>query len=411
MLRVRLAALLLLLAPLCAAGVVETKAPQVPVLAPHVVPVSPAELAAHFLSAAAALPQANLPAAQVAALKAAVPQRPEPALPAVTASQASQAAELAKPVLQSLGAAAALGQDQSAAALNMLFDRFKAGGLVGDPSPGVDADAAAARTGLSPAQLKTLAEHSAAGKLLSVEQLLRDQPLTEGGYLLGATDRSVYHMLASATGLTHFAEVYHELYGKVLMDVTEQFLDFVTGSGLPVVFLLPPDALTHPKTVVTKQEIEWLLARPERLGSVRFVVGAYEFLGGEPEGVQRTLAEKALELWRGGSLSSDEKRLEQRELHRVKRGEAPYLRPQGEKRLAAIELFISDMRSASYGRDRHSSGRFFFQGSRGMGILRRAERGYFLEYSGTEGWTEIFVSKRSEPELYERLRRAYLDAS
>lgn len=385
--------------------VLQTKLPAaLPVVA---APVAPAELAAQLLTGAAvALPQAPLPG--LAPLVAAAPVR-SAALKPVEPVIAARAVALALPILQSAAPLSAMDPAQSAVLLSTLFDRFESEGLLNEPAPVTALSEAAASTGLDAAQLDSMAKHS--GGLVSVEKFLRSEPLPKGGYLLGTTHRSVYSTFAAATGLTHFAEVYQELFGRVLLDATDRFLDFITGTGDRIVFLVPPKALEHPG--VTNAELLWFLEHPERMANVRFVLGAYEFLGGEPEDEQRGAIERALELWRGKlTRAPDERRIEQRRRHRAHRGEPEPLRPEGAERLAFINRFIDDMTHAYYGKDRGSSGRFFFQGSHGTSILHRSERGLFLEFSAPGGgWAEIFVSKRGEPELYQRLWLAYRNAS
>src|SRR5262249_44413669 len=158
------------------------------------------------------------------------------------------------------------------------------------------------------------------------------------------------------------------------VDATDRFLGYVTGTGEPIVFLLPPQALTHPKGTVTKDELNWFLGRPERMANVRFVLGAYDFVSGEPENDARAGAMRSLSLWRGGhEPSPDEARWAQRVRHLAARGESPLgpHRPEGAEREAMIEEFLQDMASASYPHDRGSTGRFIFQGRRGMDVLHR----------------------------------------
>jgi hypothetical protein len=255
-----------------------------------------------------------------------------------------------------------------------------------------DLSAAVARSGLSPAQLDLIGRHAKAGRPLGIDEFLKGVPLEDNGYLLGITGGGVYDRAAEVTGLTPYREVYAERIGAVRTDATPAFLEHLTEAGDTVVFLVPPDALTHPEANMTKQELEWFFEHPERMKETHFVFGAYDAAG-------RDLAA----LRAGHRRPSDETRIAQRRRHLGDQGPVEQL--SGARRQAAIDEFVAQMSEAEHVRER-SSGKTYFQTERGFYVLQRAARGLFLRLSPEPGGLprEAFISRESEPELYERTR-------
>ena len=98
------------------------------------------------------------------------------------------------------------------------------------------------------------------------------------GYLLGL---GMFQDLASfraayASGMRPFVDGYEHAFHATQEAQTERYLDFITASGEPVTFLVPPHAMTSSLGHVTQGEFKWLFAHPERMKNVTFVFGGYQ---------------------------------------------------------------------------------------------------------------------------------------
>ncbi|PCI35863.1 MAG: hypothetical protein COB53_10645 [Elusimicrobia bacterium] len=241
----------------------------------------------------------------------------------------------------------------------------------------------AAASELSPLHLDLIQTHSARG-IENASEFLQHEPLERGGYLLGISGNGRHNEFAEATGLTPFVETYIEIFGRPRTVRTPEFLDFLTRSGEEVVFLIPPKALTHEKANISKEELEWLFDNRERMKSVRFVFGAYDL----PEVI------------RNFPISDDSHRVEQRKHH--SRDQNPFEEVAPELLVAEFEAEIID---APMVRERSSRRMFYFQTEKGIYIVRRILRGYFLEAfpAGGSRRREAFISKRDAPKLFARI--------
>ena len=262
----------------------------------------------------------------------------------------------------------------------------------------VPADADSLPGGLSKEHLELIRRHSKGGRPMGMDEFLATVPLERNGYILGTTGGHIYDAAAEATGLTHYQEVYGELYGKIRVDATDQFMDSLTRSGDPIVFLVPDRALTHPEAKMTKEELEWLFAHPERMKDVYFVFGAYNVAGAGRTEEQLTESFAA----RRGALArpADATRLAQRRRHLAGYDVREL---HGDERLAGIEEFVGELRIARMVRDRLGAGKLYFASDRGYYVLQRSARGLFLTLPALPGDArerELFISKTQEPELF-----------
>ncbi len=231
-----------------------------------------------------------------------------------------------------------------------------------------------------------LIENHSLGGIETATEFLEQEPVKEGGYLLGINGDGRHNEFAEATGLTPFLETYVELFGRPHPVRTPEFLDYITRSGEETVFLVPPKALTHEDANVTKEELEWFFENPERMKSVRFVFGAYDL----PE-VKRSFP-----------VSPDEHRVAQQRRHNAQRGSvSPFVNSDPEELLSEFE---SEIQHAPMVRERASRGMTYFQTEAGTYIIRRILRGYFLEFfpEGEFERREAFISKRNNPKLFSR---------
>jgi hypothetical protein len=148
-----------------------------------------------------------------------------------------------------------------------------------DPLQVVDLDAAVRASGLNEAQLKAFKD--AGARVMTVHEFLRgaDARVHEAGYSLGSDDpNGFYRALVDRAHLQPWETTYRQLYDDRSRPRTTDFLDRITAekSDKPVVFFVPP----HKPGVkrVTSEELDWLLAHPDRLKKVSFVFGVSELV-------------------------------------------------------------------------------------------------------------------------------------
>lgn len=378
------------------------------------VPVSPVETASMLLQqSVAALPPAALDSWPPRArenlalvlrwtpppgLRAAAP-RPAPSVPA----QALSRLEAARPILETGAPFAPPGGDETAGRLSAIFDRMSEKGALPDsPAPEEGLEVSIRKSGLDAGQLAKISRYSEPGRPISVSELLRRTPFDDGGYLLGITGGGAYELMTRATGLTHYREAYLELFGRIRTDVTDRFLGFLTEAERKIVFLVPDGAFAHEQGRMTKEELAWFLDNPERMRGVRFVFGAYDFLG-EFSGS----ALERVRLWRGAlGLPPDERRIAQRMAHRRFSGLEEPVYPAGQARERAVEEFLQELERTDFVRSR-LSGLSYFETSRGTYLLSETQRGLFLtlyrsQAKKDERPREVFVP-RDESVRYGRI--------
>lgn len=108
---------------------------------------------------------------------------------------------------------------------------------------------------------------------------LREWPLHKQGYLLGISEgQMIYGALSGRMGLLGWPDGYskHRIFPRA-NGHTETYMQAITATGEPIVFLVPRDLMARPG--ITQSEMLWLLAHPgERLHNVTLVFGAYDFL-------------------------------------------------------------------------------------------------------------------------------------
>lgn len=356
--------------------------------APSAIPSAEAPIAALFPPA---LAPAALAAAPSASIPSVAPLLAAPAIvPAALGGGAAPQALVKTSALERLQAlapvlAAATGDDE----VRSLYEGA------------ASADADVVRSGLSDEQLGMISHHSKAGRPLGIDEFLATVPLERNGYILGTTGGHTYDAAAKATGLTHYQEVYGELYGKIRVDATDQFMDFLTRSGDPILFLVPDDALTHPQAKMTKEELEWLFAHPDRMKDVYFVFGAYGSAREGPTEAQLTERFAA----RRGALArpADATRIAQRRRHRGSYDPRDVREISGVERLEAIEEFVGALLRARFAQERHSAGKLDFASDRGYYELQRSARGLFLTLPSEAADArarEVFISAEEEPDLF-----------
>lgn len=142
-----------------------------------------------------------------------------------------------------------------------------------------------ARTGLSSDQIGALTKHSRG--FMTVQDFLRSAPVPAGSGVaaLGVTDNlDQYTALVRAAGLVHWKTLYRKWLGSIRNPRADEFMTHVTGADRPVVMFLPPKILEPENYPFTSEELRWLLAHPERMKNVQFVLGAYEMFSKENEG-------------------------------------------------------------------------------------------------------------------------------
>lgn len=110
-------------------------------------------------------------------------------------------------------------------------------------------------------------------------QAYPDNGVEKIGYALGLTnDRELYPSATVAYNLRHWEEGF-AMHGISSLNKPEDFvstyLETITSTGEPIVFFVPKNIFTHPATGVTRMEMEWFLAHPERLSKTTFVFGLY----------------------------------------------------------------------------------------------------------------------------------------
>ena len=142
-----------------------------------------------------------------------------------------------------------------------------------------------ARVGLSAGQLAEIRRRSRG--FMTVGQLLRSGAAAAGGrgLSLGVTDNlDQYTAVVRAAGLVHWKVPYWKWFGDVNTPRTAEFMERATKGGGPLYMFLPPGLREEEYHPYTFEEFEWLMAHPDRMKNVRFVLGAYEMFSKENEG-------------------------------------------------------------------------------------------------------------------------------
>lgn len=156
----------------------------------------------------------------------------------------------------------------------------------------VDLEESVARTGLTKEHIQIIKKHSKG--MIDIYQLMREKRKKDG-FLLGLTSRyRIYSAVSVSTGLALWDDAY-DRFGIDRMDPkhTDKFMTCITNTQEEIVFLVPNQLWTHPKGVVTKREMYWLLSRPEKMKNVTFVFGAWESV--DPKNWDEVFSSQALE--------------------------------------------------------------------------------------------------------------------
>ena len=135
-----------------------------------------------------------------------------------------------------------------------------------------------ALSGLSSRQLGVLQQKARA--VVDVEGFMAQPPLNPG-YILGLTrvgSLSVYTVFAEAKDLKRWPTAYFDFAIDTSPRNTNEFMTAITSTNDPIVFLVPNRVFDRNFRGVTAHELRWLLNRPESLGSITFVFGAYDWV-------------------------------------------------------------------------------------------------------------------------------------
>jgi hypothetical protein len=142
------------------------------------------------------------------------------------------------------------------------------------PEPPKSLEVLLARTGLPPGRIQAMRTNSRG--FMTAQDFLRS-PRPRNGIGLGVSDNlDQFDALARAAGLTRWQTLYDIWFGGFEHPRTEEFMPRATAKGRPVFMFLPSGVVDRELYPYTLSELEWLLARPERMKNVTFVVGAYE---------------------------------------------------------------------------------------------------------------------------------------
>jgi hypothetical protein len=163
------------------------------------------------------------------------------------------------------------------------------------------------------------------GKVLSVDEFVKSPPPgTAGAILLGKTrnqPHNLYWHLADAHGMQPWTKSYPQALGPRYRDhldapdCTRKFMDgLFTSPALkdkPIVFLCPTNVTKPGAGKYTRQEMEYLLADPERAKRVVLVAGADDYIDAAAVGASADTARKrfdrvraTIDARRGGSAAS-----------------------------------------------------------------------------------------------------------
>lgn len=137
----------------------------------------------------------------------------------------------------------------------------------------VDLETSLRETGLSASHLALIRTMSAG--LIDIHQFLREEP---SGVLLGITGpNDIYDTIALLSGTTSWKESYKK-FGVDPGESrhTDKFMETLTNQDARIFFLLPSNLWGHSEGIVTKKEVWWLLAHPDRMRNVVFVLGGYD---------------------------------------------------------------------------------------------------------------------------------------
>ncbi|MES2854839.1 MAG: hypothetical protein V4692_03195 [Bdellovibrionota bacterium] len=117
----------------------------------------------------------------------------------------------------------------------------------------------------------------------SVDEFLKMDDVTNGFALGLASLQGQYEMLVERKALISWNRVYShfEVNWETTPNHTDWFMNEITNMNRPIVYMLPAQTLTYQGDSITNEELRWLLARPEKMGNVRFILGAYDIVSEE----------------------------------------------------------------------------------------------------------------------------------
>ncbi|WP_413577985.1 hypothetical protein ACLVWU_05650 [Bdellovibrio sp. HCB290] len=127
--------------------------------------------------------------------------------------------------------------------------------------------------------------------LFPIGALLAQKPV-ESGYSLGLSAKEgQYEMLSERMNFTAWSEAYagFGIDWKKEKNHTAIFLEKVTATNKPVVFLLPNTLVKYNQPSITKNEFTWLMNNPGKMKNVFFFLGGYELITEE----MKNLADQA----------------------------------------------------------------------------------------------------------------------
>lgn len=226
-----------------------------------------------------------LPAPGLKAAEAFAP--PSLSLPLVAAPSAARALPAGETVSKTVFSAPAQLRSEVPAALDArmngmaaaLTDEKRGDAVRGTPSlQPIDLERSIQASGMAP-HVSELKKHSKG--VMTAYDFLKMTGQLRSGYILGlAGAQDTFNVFAEVSGLKPWSVSYRE-FGIPWSepDHTRIFMENITRSRQPIVFLVPNDYDTHPRAKLTRDEMAWLLAAPaERMANVIFVFGAYDLI-------------------------------------------------------------------------------------------------------------------------------------
>lgn len=121
------------------------------------------------------------------------------------------------------------------------------------------------------------------GEIIDAHEFIQRRREFSGAYLLGTDGfQGVAKLYSAEANLKHWTQGYPEMgVYKYARNRTDDYLSKITATDKKIVFFVDP---SNGEKTITREELDWLLAHPEKLKNVTFVFGAYHAI---PETVLR----------------------------------------------------------------------------------------------------------------------------
>ncbi len=138
------------------------------------------------------------------------------------------------------------------------------------------------RTGIDPQVFNS------AKTVMTINDFLHNPPPeAHGAYALGLSKSTgdVYNQIARAFNMVGWQDAYKQTFGSNWWqqtdapDISHRFMTKITQNNRAIVFFLPNDAVSRRANArYTREEIEYLMAHPEEMRKVIFVLGTYDVM-------------------------------------------------------------------------------------------------------------------------------------